>query len=493
VKQIEDCAIEAETQLWRSPLRTKGNLMYEPSKARNANASRTTGSDWDETVTLIAIGLAKVLGILIWWSALFPMISIPVMVSLWVGFHYVPIAGLLIATGSGSALAAWAFLSPDSFNQWVTARLRSRWRTWWIYRRRWEAICGLHGLTASITGRKFVPSLRSVTVGATCDVAVVQILVGQSVADWQNKTLALAEAFRAERVTIRSRRPGEVDITVYHGDALAGTVRLPRPGRESPPELANIDVGTTESGKRWNIPVLGHHILVAGATGAGKGSVLWSLISGLAPAIRAGTVRLLVVDPKGGMEFGRGQRLFTGFAYDSGERTLELLRAAAQVMQQRAQRLRGHTRLHAPSSSAPFIVVVVDEIASLTAYIGDRKVRSEVEQLLGLLLSQGRAVGVSVVAALQDPSKDVLPIRQLFSIRIGMRMTEATQTTMVLGAAARDAGALCDNISTATPGVAYVCQDGRAEPVRVRAFHVTDTDIDYLAEHFRPRTGKAAR
>ena len=112
----------------------------------------------------------------------------------------------------------------------------------------------------------------------------------------------------------------------------------------------------------------------------------------------------------------------------------------------------------------PLIVLIVDEIASLTAYIGDRKIRAEAEQLLGLLLSQGRAVGVSVIAAVQDPSKDVLPIRQLFSIRIGMRMTESSQTTMVLGAAARDAGAVCDQIPTTTPGVGYVCQDGTAEP-----------------------------
>jgi S-DNA-T family DNA segregation ATPase FtsK/SpoIIIE len=107
-----------------------------------------------------------------------------------------------------------------------------------------------------------------------------------------------------------------------------------------------------------------------------------------------------------------------------------------------------------------------------------------VEQLLGLLLSQGRAVGVSVIAAVQDPSKDVLPIRQLFSIRVGLRMTESTQTTMVLGAAARDAGAVCDQIPTSTPGAGYVCADGTSEPVRVRAFHVTDPDIDYLGEHF---------
>ena len=29
--------------------------------------------------------------------------------------------------------------------------------------------------------------------------------------------------------------------------------------------------------------------------------------------------RLLVIDPKGGMEFGRGQKLFTGFAHDNGD------------------------------------------------------------------------------------------------------------------------------------------------------------------------------
>ncbi len=219
--------------------------------------------------------------------------------------------------------------------------------------------------------------------------------------------------------------------------------------------------------------------------------MLWSIIAGLAPGVRVGWVRLLVIDPKGGMEFGRGQTLFTGFAYDNGENTLGLLRAVTTVMQQRAQRLRGQTRLHTPTAAEPLIVLIVDEIASLTAYIGDRKIRAEVEQLLGLLLSQGRAVGVSVIAAVQDPSKDVLPIRQLFSIRVGLRMTESTQTTMVLGAAAREAGAVCDHIPTSTPGVGLRVRGRDAEPLRVRAFHVTDPDIDYLATHFAPHQPSA--
>jgi S-DNA-T family DNA segregation ATPase FtsK/SpoIIIE len=454
-------------------------------------SNRSTESDIDEIVTMILVALGKAAAVLVWASVLFPMISVPTLASVWIGFRYGPVFGLVLAAVSGLALVAWLQISPASFQRWVTQRMRTQWRTWWVYRYRWTAICTLHGLTAKLDEQTLVPALCSVTIGAVCDVVVVRILTGQSVADWQNRSAALAEALRARRVTIRSIRPGAISITAHHGDALATPIRLRRPATDTTVDPSSVRVGVTENGARWRLPVLGQHILVAGATGAGKGSVLWSVISGLAPGVRVGWVRLLVVDPKGGMEFGRGQRLFTGFACDNGENTLGLLRTATKVMQQRATRLRGHTRLHTPTTAEPLIVLIVDEIASLTAYIGDRKIRDEVEKLLGLLLSQGRAVGVSVIAAVQDPSKDVLPIRQLFSIRVGLRMTESTQTAMVLGAAAREAGAVCDHIPTSTPGVGYVCVDGSAEPLRVRAFHLTDPDIDYLTTHFAPHRPSA--
>ncbi len=162
------------------------------------------------------------------------------------------------------------------------------------------------------------------------------------------------------------------------------------------------------------------------------------------------------------MELGAGAALFTRFCYDTDQHSVELLRELVELMQARATRLRGHTRLHSPT----------------------------LEHLLGLLLSQGRAVGISVVAAVQDPAKETLPVRQLFTVRIGLRMTEATQTAMVLGHGARDGGAECDLIPDGTPGVGYVMIDGTADPLRVRAFHVTDRDITALARTFRaPRPG----
>jgi DNA segregation ATPase FtsK/SpoIIIE, S-DNA-T family len=103
---------------------------------------------------------------------------------------------------------------------------------------------------------------------------------------------------------------------------------------------------------------------------------------------------------------------------------------------------------------------------------------------LATLTTQGRAVGYAVVAALQDPRKDVLTIRNLFPDRIAMRLDEPEQVDMVLGDGARDRGAACELISTdpATgAGVAYVRVEADPDPVRVRAGWVTDADIRAMA------------
>ena len=321
-------------------------------------------------------------------------------------------------------------------------------------------------------------------IGDHADVLIVRVVAGQSITDWHKRGPALAAAWRADRLTIRATTPGEgcASSSVRrrragptHQLAHADASNHSQPGRGAGRDHRDADlVAATRFGPAH--PDSGCHR-------GGQGLVLWSLIARLAPHVKTGRVRLCVIDPKGGMELGAGAPMFSMFCHHTGEPTLELLRQLVALMQTRANRLRGHTRLHTPSTTEPLIVVVIDEIAALTAYVTDRKLRTEIEQLLGLLLSQGRAVGISVVAAVQDPAKDTLPVRQLFTVRIGLRMTEATQTAMVLGQGARDAGAECDLIADATPGVGYVMIDGTADPIRVRAFHVTDRDIAVLARN----------
>ena len=131
------------------------------------------------------------------------------------------------------------------------------------------------------------------------------------------------------------------------------------------------------------------------------------------------------------------------------------------------------------------MVVLVDEVAFLTAYQADRKLRERILAALATLTTQGRAVGYCVVAALQDPRKEVLNIRNLFPDKIALRLDEPTQADLVLGDGAHDRGALCEEIS-ADPatgaGVGYVRLETSPDPVRVRAGFVTDTDIHDMAQ-----------
>jgi DNA segregation ATPase FtsK/SpoIIIE, S-DNA-T family len=145
----------------------------------------------------------------------------------------------------------------------------------------------------------------------------------------------------------------------------------------------------------------------------------------------------------------------------------------------------GHTRLHQPSADEPLIAVVVDELASLTAY-AERDDKRRISAALSLLLSQGRAVGVVVIAALQDPRKEVLPFRDLFPTRIALALVESEQTDLVLGRGARIRGADCSRIPLTTPGIGWVWCDGEQEPVR--AGWVSDDDIAAMVQAYTPGT-----
>jgi S-DNA-T family DNA segregation ATPase FtsK/SpoIIIE len=204
------------------------------------------------------------------------------------------------------------------------------------------------------------------------------------------------------------------------------------------------------------------------------------------PLMQTGLVRVLAADPKL-MELAYGRVIFESYgSYAADPASIaDLLDQAVADMQARARRFAGRQRDHTPTLQDPFTVVVVDEVAFLTAYQPDRNLKTRIMSALATLTTQGRAVGYAVVAALQDPRKDVLTIRNLFPDRIAMRLDEPEQVDMVLGDGARDRGAACELIS-ADPatgaGVAFVRLESDPDPVRARAGWVTDADIHALAD-----------
>jgi S-DNA-T family DNA segregation ATPase FtsK/SpoIIIE len=166
-----------------------------------------------------------------------------------------------------------------------------------------------------------------------------------------------------------------------------------------------------------------------------------------------------------------------------------MLEDAVAQMQARAAVFAGKHREHTPTIEHPFIVILVDEVAFLTAYLSDRAIRDRIKAALATLTTQGRAVGYAVIAALQDPRKEVMSIRNLFPDRIAMRLDEPEQVDMVLGDGSRDRGALADlipNDPATGAGVAYVRLETDPDPVRVRAAWVTDADIRAMAAEFAP-------
>jgi S-DNA-T family DNA segregation ATPase FtsK/SpoIIIE len=120
------------------------------------------------------------------------------------------------------------------------------------------------------------------------------------------------------RCQVRELSPNVVSIDFQRRNLLAHPVRCPDLTTLAGIEGAAVDLGRvwagrTEYGHDWHLPLTGGHTLTAGATGAGKNSVMWCPLVSIAPAIRDGWVRVSGIDPKG-MELAYGRGIFHRYA-----------------------------------------------------------------------------------------------------------------------------------------------------------------------------------
>jgi len=420
----------------------------------------------------------RVLARLAWFLIRHPLLDLAAgsLALLWLKTGWAGLAALASVAVTGLVLVRiWR---PDWFTRFVTTPARCRWR-WWFYRRHWHAVMTITGLAPAYRGRTVLPVLADVDAARCTDRVTVRLVSGQAPKHFADRAEGLAHGFRAHLCRVRSHSPGTITLELVRRDALAE----PMPALAIPevPDLRALPVGRCEDGSVFTVRLHGTHLLIAGATGAGKGSYLWSLIRALLPAMAAGLVRVCACDPKL-MELAFGRAIFDrygSYAADP-EAIAELLEVALADMQDRARRFAGRQRDHTPTADYPFTVIIVDEIAFLTAYQADRKLKERTLAALATLTTQGRAVGYCVTAALQDPRKEVLNIRNLFPDKIALRLDEPGQADMVLGDGARDRGAVCDQISSDPrigAGVGFIRLEADPDPVRVRAAFVSDDDI----------------
>jgi hypothetical protein len=429
--------------------------------------------------------LLKGLAIVTFLACRYWYVTCPSALLLWLYVDFGWIAPVGLVAGLTAGACGWGFGHRPSFLRFAGFPVLGRYRRM-VYRRRWHPAMATAKLAVTFDRHTVLPVLKRVRCRPGCDELLIRMVTGQIPDDFAAAAERLAHTFGARAVkALPGPRYGEAVLLVMRGDPLRATVApLAVP---DVPDFTALPLGVREDGALYLLRLFGTQVLIVGATGAGKGSVIWSLLRALAGGIRTGLVQVWGLDPKGGMELGIGLDLFTRFACKNAEAMADMLDEALAIVQERTARLMGVTRQHIPTVADPLYLIVIDELAALTSY-ADRKTKERIKSSLGLLLTQGRAVGVHVVAAIQDPRKETLPDRNLFPTRIALRLSEEGEVEMVFGKGMCDRGAQCDRIPMSAPGVAFVALDGDPTPMRVRFSFLTDKQISTMARTYAPRT-----
>lgn len=273
----------------------------------------------------------------------------------------------------------------------------------------------------------------------------------------------LALALKAQSLRVQAPIPGKgvVGIEVPNDNAQTVTLR----------EIMECDIW--KSG-RWHVPlILGKdvagktliadlsrmpHLLIAGATGAGKTVCMNSILAGLLMSRHPEDLKLMLVDPKI-VEFSgynhlphlvvpvitnpKKVSLGLRWAINEMEKRYKLFAKVGvrniesynsrEVATQPDLFKEGDPEPEAkpkgPPERLPYIVIIIDELADLMLADG-----AEIENCIARLAQLSRAVGIHMILATQRPSVNVITgtIKANFPARIAFQTAQRTDSRTIL-------------------------------------------------------------
>jgi S-DNA-T family DNA segregation ATPase FtsK/SpoIIIE len=302
----------------------------------------------------------------------------------------------------------------------------------------------------------------------------------------------LALALAATSVRIEAPIPGKSAVGIEVPNTTVSVVAIREILQNIPKTLAlPMALGKDITGR----PVFGDlakmpHLLVAGATGAGKSVCLNCVIASLLVTSTPEEVELLMIDPKR-VEL----TVYNGIPHLKNEVITDPSLAAGALamitreMDQRYERFAKASVRKIEEYNAkfadeklPYIVVVIDELADLMLVAP-----AKVEMLIMRLAQLARATGIHLIVATQRPSVDVITglIKANIPSRIAFAVSSQvdSRTILDMGGAERLLG---------RGDMLYLPIDA-PKPIRAQGALVTNIEVEKLVEHWKNQGGDEER
>ena len=234
------------------------------------------------------------------------------------------------------------------------------------------------------------------------------------------------------------------------------------------------------------------HLLVAGATGAGKSVCINTIIISILYNAKPNEVKFILMDPKK-VELSTykslvGYHLITApnldeYVMTTSENAVGILESAISEMEDRFQifsetRVRNIKEYQEKRSKndslkeIPYIIVIIDELSDLMMTSG-----RAIEEPITRLAQKARAVGIHLIVATQRPSVDVITglIKANFPARISFQVSSRVDSRTIIDQIGAEKLLGRGDMLFLLPGTAF--------PIRLHNAFITLKEIEKVMNH----------